>query len=571
MRAVLAVLPVALALALLPSLVDAQVPGGVPYKLTPLEDPKPWRDGSGTLQVTVRFTIEQLRAVQGDEWKHYKVKITENGRQVKEVGMPKPVIGVQEDLSVVFALDVSGSMVKIDGSGKNRRIDEARKAAEFFLNQLPARAPCGLILFDHEMKRELTPRLDRGELIKFIKAEEPSGGTAYLDATFKGIGMLRQPGIKGKRVVVVATDGIDLNSRVNLERVIAEANATEAGAPSELKVKVYTIGIGEPGKKEKVTSVLALDTSGSMLQRADDRDEISKIDALKTAALKFVRIMRPGARGSLLEFNDTLQTPKPFTGDKVALAKDIEERISEEKADGETAFLDATYTAVASLIAENPEGKRAVVVLTDGVDNSSRRRKEEVIDLARSHKIKIFMLGLGRSGELDQKTMEEIADKTGGYYDRASNMKKLIELFEKLSTELHDEGVDEDSLRRLAKETGGEYHLAKDAAKLKFVLKDVGAALMKPRDYTETFESKFQDDDGTRRKIGLSLVFVERDAKGRVREVDVGGGPHVGDVQVRGVVVARMDSLVYVGMLGLLGVLLALPPAMRRMTGKGGS
>jgi len=574
MRALLAVLPVALVLAALPTLADAQGQKAAPYKLTPIEDPKPWRDGSGTLQVTVRFTIEQIGQLQGEEWKHYKVKITEDGRPVGLVSMPRPVIGVQEDLCLVLAMDVSGSMTTLEGpaGAKFRRIDEARKAAESFLSQLPPRAPCGLILFDHEMKRELAPQLDRGQLIQLVKTEEPSGGTAYLDATFKGIGMLRQPGIKGKKVVVVLTDGVDLNSRVTLERVIAEANASEVpGAGPELKVKVYTIGIGEPGKSEPVTTVLALDKSGSMLQRADDRDEISKIDALKTAAVRFVEIMRPGARTTLMEFNDALQNPKPFSGDKVALARDIEERISEEKADGETAFLDAAYTAVASLIAENPKGKRGVVVLTDGVDNSSRHRKEEVIELAKSAKIPIYMLGLGRSGELDEDTMKEIALKTGGDYQRASNMKKLVELFEILSTKLHDEGVDEKSLRELAEKTGGEYHPAKDAAKLKFVLKEVSRALMKPRDYTETFKSLDQEDNGTRRRIGLSLVYVEVDKTGRVqREVDV-GPTHGGDVQVRGVVVAKMDSLVYVAMLSLLGLLLALPPAMRRLGGKGGT
>src|SRR5262249_35031356 len=136
-----------------------------------------------TLWITVKFTIKQLREVKGDEWKDYKIVIKERGQESARVGMPKPVPPpVREDLSLVLAMDYSGSMKEPAGSvgGKTfTRIDKARDAAYNFLFKLPYGAPCGLILFDHEMKRVVPPILDHNVLAKFVLKEEPSGGTAY--------------------------------------------------------------------------------------------------------------------------------------------------------------------------------------------------------------------------------------------------------------------------------------------------------------------------------------------------------------------------------------------------------
>src|SRR4029077_5400272 len=125
---------------------------------------------------------------------------------------------------------------------------------------------------------------------------------------------------------------------------------------------------------------------------------------------------------------------------------------------GETALLDAVYAAVATLEADGARGKRAVVAMTDGVDNSSRRRVDEVIERAREAKIALYMLGFGRKGELDETTMQAMATQTGGKYYHAQNEKDLLEIFENLSIQLHDDGIDEATLTKLAHDTGGNYY-----------------------------------------------------------------------------------------------------------------
>src|SRR5262249_14809761 len=152
------------------------------------------------------------------------------------------------------------------------------------------------------------------------------------------------------KVVLVMTDGVDLNSKKTLPEVIDLAVSQET--------RVYTVGVGEPGKNEPVSTVLVLDHSGSMTQptsAAEGGAVVPKIKALKDAASRFVDIMRPGAATTLLPFSTEPGKPNAFSADKAALKNDI----GKLKADGDTALFDATYNGVMTLYASQRPGKRA--------------------------------------------------------------------------------------------------------------------------------------------------------------------------------------------------------------------
>jgi Mg-chelatase subunit ChlD len=556
MRAVLASFAGALVLAAVPAL--AQQASGPLYRIDqePVETFTRDEGGKQVRYVKVKFTVTQVEEADVSG-KNYKILIEENGHRVKIEDLPRPK--VSDDLGVVLAMDLSGSMKSGD------RMVQARQAADVFLRALPARADCGLILFDHEIRVKVPPTMDRAPLRGHIQAESPRGGTAYLDAALAAIDMLRSSPRQDKALVLM-TDGVDLNSKATLDEVIKRAN--------EARVRIYPIGIGEPGKLEPLTTVLALDKSGSMILTASDEDKLPKIDALKIAAQRFADYMRPNAVTTVLEFSDTPAAPEAFTSNKgvVKLA------IDNLKIKGETALLDATYTAIATLEAEGRDGKWAVVALTDGIDNTSRRRVEEVIQRAREAKnrwnpkgVPLYMLGFGRPGEIDEKVMKEMADQTGGRYFHAKNQKTLMEIFEQLSNDLNDDGIDEDSLKRLAAETHGQYYPAKDVSQLQFILKRVTKNLqMKPFEWT--FPSLFQTGDGTGRNVTLKVVRLTgslasgTDPNVPLEEV----GRSEGTYQVRGVVVPEMNPFIYLMLLGVLGVLLALPGGLRRMARSSG-
>src|SRR5262249_20783049 len=157
-----------------------------------------------------------------------------------------------------------------------------------------------------------------------------------------------------------------------------------------------------------------------------------------------------------IPFSTGVEAPDAFSNLKPRLKSNIQKLAPA----GETALFDACYAALGTLEADGTRSKRVVVAMTDGVDNTSRRRKEEVIERAREAKspqnpngIPLYLLGFGREGEIDAAVMEEIANKTGGKYYHAKNEKSLLEIFENLSIQIHDDGINEAELTALAEKT----------------------------------------------------------------------------------------------------------------------
>jgi VWFA-related protein len=501
------------------------------------------KDGKQARFVSLQFHVRRLRdkaAVTSIPPK--EIVVEEDGRPVLNLEIFQPKA---QDLTTVLVMDVSGSMER------NDKMKKAKEAALAFLDKMDERAAVGLILFDHEVKASEPPVLDdarkaahRERLRQLIRDARPQGGTAYHDATIRAVSMLR--GIKGRRAVVLMTDGADTNSKRTLAEAIESAQQGE--------VPVYTLGIGAPGKNDPVTTVLVLDRSGSMLGKADEKDDLKKIDALKRAANRFVALMRRGAKTTLLPFSSEVDKPEPFTDDQAVLRL----RIGALKAFGGTLLYDATFAGIETLEAGNVKGKKAVVVLTDGQDEApgSRRSDDEVIARAQEVGVPVYMLGLGRpdKGEINELVMQKIAGKTMGRYYRASSQKELLEVFENLSIELHDDGIDEESLRKLASETGGRYTHVSKLSELQFIYEKLADELQTT--YKAMFESRRSSHDGTARGIDVKIV----DAAGRVRST-VGKADDV----ARGVVVPQMSYGVYLVFLGVLAGLLALPGLLSRV------
>ena len=124
-----------------------------------------------------------------------------------------------------------------------------------------------------------------------------------------------------------------------------------------------------------------------------------------------MELMRPTAETTLLPFSSDIEKPQPFSTNKRR-----EEQIMQLEPEGGTLLYDATFYGVETLAAARRPGKKAVVVLTDGVDESpgSRRTDEDVIEAAKAAGVPLYMLGLGRAGEINEPVMKKMAGATGG-------------------------------------------------------------------------------------------------------------------------------------------------------------
>src|SRR5262249_42397994 len=208
-----------------------------------------------------------------------------------------------------------------------------------FIKALPAQSDAGLIFFNHKVYHTVAPPADRGKLQSDIAGAKARGGTAYLDAAAKAVAMLK-PFANKKRAVVLITDGVDLNSDLPQEKVIALAKAA--------RTPIYTIGIGKPGEMKPVSTVLVLDRSGSMLSPANERDKLTKIEALKLAAERFLNGISAPRRCAVLDFGDAPKPPSPFLSERLQLKKLIELL----QAQRETCLFEPIYRASATLQAD---------------------------------------------------------------------------------------------------------------------------------------------------------------------------------------------------------------------------
>jgi Mg-chelatase subunit ChlD len=535
-----------LALVLLALPAGAAGKGGKKYDIviTRTKGPFP-RDGDGKLAYRVSFDVKgsgkEPPAVRAGD----TAVIYEDGKEVARVALTK---SRPKDLTLMLALDVSGSMARPSKRGVSK-MAEAQEAARGFIGHLNDTADAGLILFDDKLQLTLPPagdpaafRSHRQQILDKIAGATPRGGTAYLDAALKSLQILRGVTKERARAVVLMTDGVDLNSEHSEREVIALAKAE--------KIPVHVIGVGDPGWKEPVSTVLVLDHSKSM-EQPTGADRKTKIEALHDAGGRFARLMRPGARVTVLPFSSRVERPEDFSENKEA----IRARISRLTPEGGTSLYDATLAGIETVAADPHSGKKYVVAMTDGVDEDpgSRHDPEEVIARAREAKVPLYMLGLGAKGEINEKVMRQMAERTGGKFFHAENQQALTEFFEALSVEIHGDGINEEALRRLAQATGGQYYAASDASKLKLVFEEVADALR--ADQTVTFVSRNQRQDGTVSNITIEAVDAKENVISNKAQQTAARF---------GLVVPEVDYLVYLVLLGMLLGLLFLPAWLKR-------
>jgi len=510
------------------ALAVAETPSAGPgYRIEPLGRV----DASRFPEITLQFRVvdEQGQAVRQLPYEQFVVY--EDGREVYRF-LPQNV--KSEPLAVVLAMDTSGSMVRLTQRAAHDKLNSAKVAAVRFFDKLEAAAPCGLVLFHHAPYRSEPLTHDRRRLRDLVDGAQASGGTAYLDATSLAIRMLATTAEPGQKVVVLMTDGRDVNSKRGLAEVISEAKRNQ--------VRVYTIGLGEPGHQDLVRTVLVLDRSGSMAGK--------KIEALRKAATRFVDLMpSDSADSTIVAFDSDVGRARPFTNHR----GELHQQIARLEPAEQTALYDAAYEGLETLNAgrsiEKGPTRRALVVLSDGEDTNSRRTDDDVIARARADGVKIYMLGLGQKGELNEPVMQRIARETGGEYFAIVNPDELTSVFEELSIRLHDDGIDEASLRTLAQETGGQYFHVRDAEQLSLNFERVAQDLETV--YSVTFQSLRSRHDGTSRGIEIRL--------GDLATARTGYTTH-------GLITPSAHPVVYLGLLAILLALLALPAALRRLS-----
>ncbi|MDJ0878642.1 MAG: VWA domain-containing protein [Halieaceae bacterium] len=197
--------------------------------------------------------------------------------------------------------------------------------------------------------------------------------------------------------------------------------------------------------------LVAVDLSGSM--QVEDmvvgQHTVSRIDAVKQVVGEFID-RRRGDRLGLILFGSNAYVQAPLTFDRNTVQRFLREA-QLGFAGRETAIGDAIGLAVKRL-RERPADSRVLILLTDGANNAGEVEPLDAARLAADNGVKIHTIGIGSdkmvmpglfgssfgskvvnpSRDLDENTLREIAERTGGNYFRARDPAELINIYQLL-------------------------------------------------------------------------------------------------------------------------------------------
>jgi len=210
------------------------------------------------------------------------------------------------------------------------------------------------------------------------------------------------------------------------------------------------------GDSAPLTTMLVMDISGSMAYG-------QKLESAKAAAIAYVNQMRPTDEAGLISFDTEITYVQPTTTDHEALKSAINGLAT----GSDTAMYDAVYEAIDLL--QNIGGRKAIIVLTDGMDNRSTHTADELVERIGPAGLSISTIGLG-----------DPSKKTADFA-----------------------GIDEPALRNLAEQAGGTYGYANDPEALRKLYEQYGRALKS--EYMITYTSPAALRDGVNRSLSVKL------------------------------------------------------------------
>jgi len=236
----------------------------------------------------------------------------------------------------------------------------------------------------------------------------------------------------------IVTRRIVLGTTAEVNRVVLWATVTDKDDHPVSDLKATDFTVMENGRPQKIrefsaetrpiTLAILLDTSGSMREQ---------IDEVHQAAGSFVDTLRPEDKAMVVDFNDTVFLIQDLTSDHAAL----KEAITSTEPLGPTAIYDAMHATYRKL--RSVEGRKAVVLLSDGQDTSSDTKFERVVDQSKRSNVLIYGIGLGGGfGDGPRKNvLREFAETTGGRAFFVGKAAELGSVYQQIADELRRQYV----------------------------------------------------------------------------------------------------------------------------------
>jgi Ca-activated chloride channel family protein len=264
----------------------------------------------------------------------------------------------------------------------------------------------------------------------------------------------------GRRGPIAAIEYSD----VSLAREVARVSRSRFGRLvwllSVLAGALMIIGLARPQRTHSRTEVsangidivLGLDVSGSMqaLDFQIDHQRVNRIEVVKSVVSKFID-ERSDDRIGLIAFAGAPHLVSPITLDHDWLQQNLE-RVTIGADDDGTAIGSAIAAGV-NRLRLTPAKSKVLILLTDGVNNTGKISPLAAAEAARAMGVKIYTIGVGVRGfapipvrdaagntrlmtmkvDVDEKTLQAVAQETGGKFYRATDTDSLHKIYEEIN------------------------------------------------------------------------------------------------------------------------------------------
>jgi VWFA-related protein len=246
--------------------------------------------------------------------------------------------------------------------------------------------------------------------------------------------VIDETGYEAADLLFLSGDRFIEQIEVNLVELPVSVSDTGGNPIGNLEEKNFSVF--ENGKRQKIASFnfaanlpisvgVLLDHSGSMEKR---------MEGAKSAAIEFFkRIIKKNDRAFIAPFAGDPARNTPFVSEIATLEAQVN---GIPEAAGGTALYDAIITGLYRF--RNMQGRKALVVITDGEDTTSRMAYEEMLTYARASRVPLYFIGVGFSLGGDGK-MKALAAETGGVAYFVRKVEDLGETYKKLEQDLRSQ------------------------------------------------------------------------------------------------------------------------------------
>jgi len=180
-----------------------------------------------------------------------------------------------------------------------------------------------------------------------------------------------------------------------------------------------------------VTVGLVIDNSGSMGTKRSD---------VIAAALAFARSSNPKDQIFVVNFNERVSFALPESTSFTDNISQLETALSQTRASGETALYDAVAVAL-DHVKKGSRDKKVLIVISDGGDNSSKKKLAQVVALAKQSDAIIYTVGIYGDQDADRNpgVLNRIAEETGGEAFLPEALKDVVPVCERIAHDIRSQ------------------------------------------------------------------------------------------------------------------------------------